>query len=190
MFVKVTQSGPRSYVQLVESFRDAGGHVKKRTVATLGRLDQIAGDLGSVIDGLTRVAGRPVGGSAGASISAESLRFEPSLALGNVWALTQLWQELGFDDLRRIFRRHRYTVDVAALLRVMVLNLLCDPESKLGVLRWLKTVSMPQIDAGRIAEPRTWLPVASGTMAAATAVMPTVTVPSPLSRYQMLFSTS
>ena len=150
MFVKVTQSGPRSYVQLVESFRDAGGHVKKRTVATLGRLDQIAGDLGSVIDGLSRVAGRPVGGCAGASISAESLRFEPSLALGNVWALTQLWLELGFDDLRRIFRRHRYTVDVAALLRVMVLNRLCDPESKLGVLRWLKTVSMPQIDAGDI----------------------------------------
>jgi hypothetical protein len=31
-------------------------------------------------------------------------------------------------------------------LRVMVVNRLCDAESKLGVLRWLQTVYMPQID--------------------------------------------
>ncbi len=30
MFVKVTTSGPRRYVQLVESFRDEAGLVKKR----------------------------------------------------------------------------------------------------------------------------------------------------------------
>ena len=41
MFVKVTESGPRRYIQLVESFRDDAGRVKKRTVATLGRLDQL-----------------------------------------------------------------------------------------------------------------------------------------------------
>jgi hypothetical protein len=27
----------------------------------------------------------------------------------------------------------------------MVFNRLCDPDSKLGVLRWLQTVSMPQL---------------------------------------------
>ena len=37
MHVKITTSGPRRYVQLVESYRDDGGRVKKRTVATLGR---------------------------------------------------------------------------------------------------------------------------------------------------------
>ena len=40
MFIKVTTSGPRRYVQLVESYRDDAGRVKKRTVATLGRLDR------------------------------------------------------------------------------------------------------------------------------------------------------
>ena len=33
MFVKITASGSRQYVQLVESYRDEAGSVKKRTVA-------------------------------------------------------------------------------------------------------------------------------------------------------------
>ena len=150
MFVKVTQSGPRSYVQLVESFRDDAGRVKKRTVATLGRVDQIAGELHSVIDGLSRIAGREPPAPGSRSLAAQSLSFEAARAYGNVWALTQLWNELGFGDLKRVFRRNRYTVDVEALLRVMVINRLCDPDSKLGVLRWLQTVSMPEVDTSSI----------------------------------------
>ncbi|PZA14105.1 IS1634 family transposase, partial [Azoarcus communis] len=45
--------------------------------------------------------------------------------------------------LRRVFRRTRRTTDVEALIRLMVLNRLCDPESKLGVLRWVQTVALP-----------------------------------------------
>ena len=66
--------------------------------------------------------------------------------MGNVWALTELWKELGFSDLRRVFRRTRHTIDVEALIRIMVLNRLCDPDSKLGVLRWLQTVALPDIE--------------------------------------------
>ena len=140
--MKVTTSGPRRYVQLVESFRDDAGRVKKRTVATLGRLDQLGGELDSVIDGLMKVAGRkPLQAKDPASVVFESAR-----ALGNVWALTELWNELGFGDLRRVFRRTRHTTDVEALVRIMVLNRLCDPDSKLGVLRWLETVALPDID--------------------------------------------
>ena len=141
MFVKVTTSGPRRYVQLVESFRDEAGRVKKRTVATLGRLDQIGDELDSVIDGLMKVAGRkPIETNEPASVVFESAR-----ALGNVWALTELWNELGFSELRRVLRRTRHTTDVEALVRVMVLNRLCDPDSKLGVLRWLQTVALPDM---------------------------------------------
>ena len=149
MFVKVTTSGPRRYVQLVESYRDDAGRVKKRTVATLGRLDQLTGELDSVIDGLLKVVGRepvvvqPAATSAGA---AADVSFESARALGNVWTLTEIWKELGFSDLRRVFRRTRHTIDVEALIRIMVLNRLCDPDSKLGVLRWLQTVAMPDID--------------------------------------------
>ena len=143
MHVKITTSGSRRYVQLVESYRDDAGRVKKRTVATLGRLDQLGGELDSVISGLLKVAGRePVG----AATPEPSVSFESARALGDVWMLTELWKELGFGERRRVFRKTRHTIDVEALIRVMVLNRLCDPESKLGVLRWLETVALPEVD--------------------------------------------
>ena len=108
-------------------------------------LDQLGGELDSVINGLMKVAGRkplqPVKAKEPVSVVFESAR-----ALGNVWALTELWNELGFSDLRRVFRRTRHTTDVEALVRIMVLNRLCDPDSKLGVLRWLQTVALPDIE--------------------------------------------
>lgn len=57
MFVKITQSGPRRYVQIVEAYRDDAGRPKQRTIATLGRLDQMSGDasLRSVHKGLSRI---------------------------------------------------------------------------------------------------------------------------------------
>ena len=118
MYVKVTTSGPRRYVQLIESFRDDAGHVKKRTVATLGRADQLSGELDSVIDGLLKVAGREPAKLV-PTISASSLTFESARALGNVWTLTEIWKELGFFDLRRVFRRTRHTIDVEALMPLM-----------------------------------------------------------------------
>jgi transposase len=142
MFVKITTSGPRRYVQLVESYRDDAGLVKKRTVATLGRLDQLGEELDSVIDGLLKVRGRA---PMPAATPEPTLSFEPSRTLGDVWALTELWKELGFSDLRRVFKRTRHTIDVEALIRIMVLNRLCDPDSKLGVLRWLETVALPDM---------------------------------------------
>ena len=139
MFVKITASGSRRYVQLVESYRDDAGRVKKRTVATLGRVDQIDGELDSVINGLLKVSGR-------GPMAAPEVTFESARSFGDVWTLTELWRSLGFSELRRAFRRTRHTTDVEALIRVMVFNRLCDPDSKLGVLRWLQTVALPDID--------------------------------------------
>jgi transposase len=140
MFVKVTSSGSRRYLQLVEAYRDAHGKPKQRTVATLGRLDQIDGQLDQVIAGLARATGKPI-----ADTAPPAIVYEPARAFGDVWALTELWHELGFDQLQRVFRRTRHEIDVEALLRIMVFNRLCDPESKLGVLRWLETVTLPGV---------------------------------------------
>lgn len=147
MHVKITNSGPRRYVQLVESFRDDQGRIRKRTVATLGRLDQVGDSLDAVINGLLKATGRgpAIGDSATPEVSFESAR-----ALGAVWALNELWRTLGFAELRRVFRRTRHQIDVEALVRVMVFNRLCDPESKLGVLRWLETVALPDMPVATI----------------------------------------
>jgi transposase len=145
MFIKLTRSGGHTYAQLVESFRDERGKPRQRTLATIGRVDETDGQVDALLGGLLRAKGRSLG-----ETSAPQVRFESALALGDVWALDQLWHELGFDRLAGVFRRARFTNPIEHALRVMVFNRLCDPESKLGVLRWLQTVSMPGIDAGAL----------------------------------------
>lgn len=142
MFLKITRSGPRQYLQLVEAFRDDAGKAKHRTLVTLGRLDQLTESLDSVISGLLKVTGRPDFLNA----PSPDVEFESARALGNVWALNELWDSLGFGELRRVFKKTRHSIDIEALIRVMVFNRLCDPESKLGVLRWLDTVAMPGVE--------------------------------------------
>ena len=147
MFVKLTKSGPRSYVQLVKAYRDESGRPKQRTVATLGRLDQMGDSMRSMHDGLSRLLGLDVG----QTTCNGTASFESSRALGDIWALTQLWEGLGLHRLGAVFRQSsRHRVDLEALLRVMVFNRLCDPDSKLGVLRWLETVSIPQVDTASL----------------------------------------
>ena len=143
MFIKLTRSGGHSYAQLVESFRNEEGKPRQRTVATIGRLDEAGGAVDSLLNGLLRATGR----QAGLPAPAPKVQFESALALGDVWALDQLWRELGFDTLAGVFRKARYTTPIEHALRVMVFNRLCDPESRLGVLRWLETVSLPAVDA-------------------------------------------
>lgn len=146
MYLKITRSGPRQYLQLVEAFRDEAGKSRHRTLVTLGRLDQLTDSLDSVISGLLKVTGRPDF----LNPPPTPVEFESARALGNVWALNELWETLGFGELRRVFRKTRHSIDVEALIRIMVFNRLCDPESKLGMLRWLETVAMPDIDTDSI----------------------------------------
>ena len=145
MFIKLTRSGGHTYAQLVEAFRDGQGKSRQRTVAALGRLDQCGGGLDSLLGGLLRAKGLP-----GSMAQAPQVAFESALALGDVWALDQLWRELGFDQLAAVFRKARYTTPIEHALRAMVFNRLCEPESKLGVLRWLETVSLPEVDTASL----------------------------------------
>ncbi len=107
----------------------------------------MGGQVDSLLKGLLRAKGMPA-----AMAEPPLLTFESALALGDVWALDQLWRELGFDTLAGVFRKARYTTPIEHAIRVMVFNRLCDADSKLGVLRWLQTVSMPQVDNGMAKE--------------------------------------
>ena len=143
MFIKLTKSGPRQYLQLVEAYRDDTGRPKQRTVATLGRLDQLGESMQSMRDGLNRLLGAESDVDSGNGTA----EFDSSRSLGDLWALNALWKQLGLDRLRHTFRQQtRHQIDLEALLRLMVLNRLCDADSKLGVLRWLQTVSLPDME--------------------------------------------
>ena len=137
MFTRISRSGGRAYLQLVESYRNEEGQPRQRVIANFGRLDKLSSkDLDPLIDGLQRALGR--------STSTPRVAFETARAFGDLFALHGLWQELGLDRaLRRALRSTRRRFDAPALVRAMVFNRLCEPTSKLGVLRWLETVSLP-----------------------------------------------
>ncbi len=142
MYTKITRSGGRQYLQLVEGYRNEEGKVRHRVVANLGRLEDLnPAKLDPLINGLNRAIGR-------SDNTAFPVEIESSKAYGNVFALHELWKDLGFDRaLGRAMRSGRRKIEADALVRAMVFNRLCDPTSKLGCLRWLDTVAMPEMPA-------------------------------------------
>ena len=146
MFVKITTSGPRKYVKLVEAFRDDKGVARQRVVATLGRLEQIRSGKGdALLNGLLRAAGKPTLDEGTGAVA-----FAPAVSVGDTWLLHALWHELGLADAFRRILRSRHQFDAEHLLRVMVFNRLCDPESKLGILRWLEGARVPDVDRAAV----------------------------------------
>lgn len=138
MFTRITESGGRRYLQIVESFRNEAGKPRLRVIANLGRVDEMKdGQLDALIRGLSRAAGRT-------EPAQMEIRYGAARSFGDVFALHELWKDLGFDRaLGRALRSGKRGIDAEALIRAMVFNRLCEPESKLGCLRWLETVAMP-----------------------------------------------
>src|SRR5690606_35816279 len=119
------------------------GVSRQRVVATLGRLEAVqAGGANSLVSGLLRAAGKPtLEEGTGETV------FAPARSVGDTWLLTALWKELGLADAFRRVLRSRRSFDAERLLRVMVFNRLCEPESKLGILRWLEGALVPEVPA-------------------------------------------
>ena len=138
MYAKVTSSGDRRYLQLVEGYRTEDGKVRQRTIGTIGRIEDLQGGaLDALINGLNRAVGR-------ADVHTGAVEADSALSYGDVFALHEIWKDLGFDRaLKRSLRSGKRQIDVEALVRAMVFNRLCAPDSKLGVLRWLDTVAIP-----------------------------------------------
>jgi len=109
MYTKVTRSGGRSYLQLVEGYRNEAGKVRHRVVANLGRLDDLTPQkLDPLINGLNRALGR-------AENTASDIAHEPAQSFGDVFALHELWKDLGLNRaLGRGLRSGRRQVDVEA----------------------------------------------------------------------------
>lgn len=150
MFVKTVRSDGRQYARLVESFRDEHGVPTQRVIATLGRIEALrAGESNALINGLLRAAGRPTLEEGTAEVS-----FAPALSVGDTWLLNALWKQLGFDEAFRRILRPRRQFDAERLLRVMVFNRLCDPESKLGISRWLEGTRVPEVPAESVTHQR------------------------------------
>ena len=59
MFTRLTSSGGRTYLQLVEAYRTESGATRQRVIANFGRLDKLEPKhLDPLINGLNRALGR------------------------------------------------------------------------------------------------------------------------------------
>jgi hypothetical protein len=98
-------------------------------------------------DGLTRLLGDQESTDINVGPCNGTPKFESSRALCDLWALNSIWKQLGLYELRQTLRQlTRHKIDIEVLLRLMMLNRLCDADTKLGLLRWLQTVSLPESD--------------------------------------------
>ena len=88
----------------------------------LGLLDQLTDSLDAVISGLLKVTGQL--DVLGAQLPA--VEFESALALGHVRALNELRENLGFSQLRRVFKTlvNRSKTTLSILFSPVLLNAL------------------------------------------------------------------
>jgi len=144
MFVRLHRQrhGGREYtsVHLCESYRDPekGGKPRSRVVYNLGPLDKLGMDaVRKLASGFRKIAGQET--TDGTVIS-----FPGGHDFGHVYALDRTWKNLGFSEA---FREAGIAGDaeypVTELVRLMVINRICDPCSKLALLDWMEDVHVP-----------------------------------------------
>jgi len=138
MFVRIAKQkrGSKTYrhLQIAESFRDPNKGMAPRTriLAHLGTVEGLGEEqIQKLIAGLQRAIGQQAA--------------EPELLFardyGHVHAVAGVWDTLGLSEvLNHCGIAGRSSMDVAFLIRLLVINRLCDPCSKLALLDWLESV--------------------------------------------------
>nr|WP_206615615.1 hypothetical protein [Solirhodobacter olei] len=80
MYTRISESGGRRYLQLVEGHRDETCEVRIKVVANLGRLDRLSpAKLDPLINGLNRAVGR-------LENTEDDISYESSVGYGDVFA--------------------------------------------------------------------------------------------------------
>jgi transposase len=120
MFFRAKKSGPRTYLQIVESVRE-GTRVRQRVLATLGRLEALeeSGQLARLLESGARFTEKVAVLSAhksGETVSVSTTRIGPDLLFD------RLWKELGIGDVLLSAlegRRFEFPVERAVYLTVL-----------------------------------------------------------------------
>ena len=148
------------YFQLAHNFRDPdSGTVKASIIHNFGRVDQLdRADMERLCKSIARICNLEVRDPAkdkkgtttdgGNDVFLPGVTMGETKALGAVWVVSALWEQLGIGPiLRKAAKEAGLGADYEKALLAMTTNRLCTPESKLGVWdRWLKTVHLPSCD--------------------------------------------
>lgn len=141
MFIRIAKQkrGDKVYrhLQIAESFRDPakGKAPRTRILAQLGTVEGLGEEqIEKLIAGLQRAIGQ----EATSTVAPELLLARD---FGHIHAVGGVWDALGLSavlDQCRIAGRSSSAV--SALVRLLVVNRICDPCSKLALLEWLESV--------------------------------------------------
>ena len=142
MFIRKKSSGGRSYLQIVESYRDRG-RVKQRVVATLGRYEEFVN--GGKLDGLLASGAKlsrtlsVIGSHKRGELESISTR-----KIGPNAVFRRLWKHLGVDEcISRLLRDRRYQFDVEAAVFMTTVHRLMDPGSDRAAEKWRRDYELP-----------------------------------------------
>jgi transposase len=137
MFIKKTRGGskdkPISYLQLAQSYRDKDGKPKHRVLCTLGREDDIinSGLTDSLAEKFASLTDNFI------LINKQKQCLGSSFLLGPILALEALWKKLNFKGLfQTLGSQYNLSIDFEKAVKLMVLNRLVDPKSKLAIQDW------------------------------------------------------
>jgi len=144
MFVRLHRQrhAGREYtsVHLCESYRDPekGGKPRSRVVYNLGPLDKLGMDaVRKLASGFRKIAG-------GETTDGTVISFPDGHDFGHVYALDRTWKNIGFSEaLLEAGIAGDAEYPVTELVRLMVINRICDPCSKLALLDWMEDVYVP-----------------------------------------------
>jgi len=125
------------YVRVVESRRQRGKSIQ-RVIANLGNVKSLQKDIKKIVNGLLKAVGeRPM-------VVAEDCSALSTVEFGVRYVAEALWKLLELDRvIRAQMEPRRAELDYERWIRMMVVNKLSDPRSKLGIFEWLKCVWWP-----------------------------------------------
>ena len=135
MFFRSKKSGDRAYLQIVESYREAG-KPRQRVIATLGRMDALAasGQLESLLASGARFAESAMVLNAfesGDLTAVTTLRIGPSLIF------ERLWEETGCKAvITNLARERGFTFSLERAVFLTVLHRLFSPGSDRAADKW------------------------------------------------------
>ncbi|MFQ5888090.1 MAG: IS1634 family transposase [Candidatus Hydrothermarchaeales archaeon] len=142
MFVRKKKSGPRTYLCIVENYRE-GKKVKQRTIANLGRFDFLkeSGKLDALIKSFSKFSEKIA--VLAAFKEDKSLRCW-AREWGSFLVFRRLWEELGLEKIiRRIQERKKIEFDLEQALFYTVLHRLTERGSDLRASKWIGQVYDP-----------------------------------------------
>ena len=143
MFLRKVTIGGKQYIRLVENYRE-DGKVKQRFLATLGRVDQI-----SKQQALNMIEKLRAWYDVDDVVNMSNVESTVIKNYGAKLVVDKLFEEYELDEyLSKVDKKVRY--DLESMIKLMVMNRLLEPKSKLGIYNELDYYGIEDVELHQI----------------------------------------